>query len=55
MIWAECVKFMGPRNAHKLLSGEVKRVRSLGAPGHRLQDNIKMHCREMGFAVVNYL
>jgi hypothetical protein len=34
------------RNAYKILVGELKGKGPLERPGHKLEDNIRMHLRE---------
>jgi hypothetical protein len=39
-------------NAYNILMGKPKGKRLLGRPGHKLEDNIRMDHREIGWEVV---
>jgi len=41
------------RNAHKIFVGKPERKRSLGRPRSRLEDNITMDLREIGWRDVD--
>jgi hypothetical protein len=43
------------RNAHNILVGKLEGERPLGRPRHRLEDNIKMDLREIGWEVVDWI
>jgi hypothetical protein len=43
------------RNAYKILAGKPEGKRPLRRPGYRGVDNIKMHLRETGFGVVDWI
>jgi hypothetical protein len=50
MRWAEHVVHKGRmRNAYKILVGKPERKRPLGKPRCRLEDNIRMDLREIGW------
>jgi hypothetical protein len=56
MRWAGHVACMGEvRGAYSILVGRLEGRRSLGRPGHRWEDNIKMDLREVGFGEVNWI
>jgi hypothetical protein len=50
MRWAGHVACMGGemRNTYRIFIGKNEGKRSLGRPGHRWKDNIKMNLREIG-------
>jgi hypothetical protein len=43
------------RNAYNILIGKPEWKRPLGRPRHRWKNNIKMHLREIGWEVVEYM
>jgi len=43
------------RNAYHILVGKRERKRQLGRPGHRLEDNIRMNLREIGWEGVDWI
>jgi len=43
------------RNAYNILVGKRERKRPLGRPGHRLEDNIRMNLREIGWEGVDWI
>jgi hypothetical protein len=56
MRWVVHEACMGQmRNAYKILVGKPEEKRPLGRPWHRLEDNIKMDLREMGFEGVDWI
>jgi hypothetical protein len=42
-------------NAYRILVGKPEGKRSLGRPGHRLVDNIKMDLRDIGWGGVDWI
>jgi hypothetical protein len=54
MMWAENVACLGEiRNAYKILLGKPEGKRRLGRCIHILEDNIRMHLREIGWKGVD--
>jgi len=54
--WTGHVALMGEmRNAYNILIGKPEWKRPLGRPRHRWKNNIKMHLREIGWEVVEYM
>jgi hypothetical protein len=56
MRWAGHMARIGEkRNAHRILVGKLEGKRPLGRPRCRWVDNIKMHLREIGWDVVDWI
>jgi hypothetical protein len=56
MRWAGHVARMGEeRNAYWILVGKPERKRPLGRPRRRWVDNIKIHLREIGWYVMDWI
>jgi hypothetical protein len=43
------------RNTYKIVVGKPERKRPLGRPTRRLEDNIRMDLREIGWEGVNWM
>jgi len=56
MRWAGHVARMWKgRGVYRLLVGKLGRKRSLGGPGNRWEDNIKMDMQEVGCGVMDWI
>jgi hypothetical protein len=56
MTWAGHVARMGQeRGTYQILVGRPKGRQPLGRPRHRLEDNIKMDLREVGWVGMNWI
>jgi hypothetical protein len=56
MRWAGDVACMGAkRHAYRILVGKPEGKRLLGRPKRRVEDNIKMDLREMGWSSIDWI
>jgi hypothetical protein len=56
MRWAlHVVRMREKRNAYRISVGKPEGKRSLGRPGRRLEDNIKMDLREIGWGGMDWI
>jgi hypothetical protein len=56
MIWAGYVARMGEkRNAYRTVMGNPERMRPLGRPRRRWEDNIRMDLRDIGWGGMDWI
>jgi hypothetical protein len=56
MRWIKHVSLIGEmRSSHNTLAGKRERKKPLGRPGRRLEGNIKMDVREIGWESVDWM